>query len=133
MTSSRHSLAIAALTIALLLGIAGDLLIRGMPWGINVAIGTALFLAAVITLLVCGGRLDLPSVVFAVIPAFAAALGIAWRDSPVLVAVDALTLASFLSLLALGPRGVRVSPPAITDAALAFPIPVFQPLPAMLH
>src|SRR5258708_5556008 len=133
MTSSRHSLAIAALTIALLLGIAGDLLIRGMPWGINVAIGTALFLAAVITLLVCGGRLDVPWVVFAVIPAFAAALGIAWRDSPVLVAVDALRLASFLSLLALGPRGVRVATAAMSDVAVAVAMTVFQAVAGMLQ
>jgi hypothetical protein len=131
--NGRHPLAIAALTIALLLGVAGDLLVRGTPWGINVMIGVALFLAAVIMLLSRVGRTDVASIALAAIPALAATIGIAWRDSPVLVAIDTLTLIAFLSLLALGPRGIRVATASVSDVAVAMVITALQTCAGMLQ
>jgi hypothetical protein len=133
MTDDRQPLAIAALSIALLLGVAGDLLVRGMPWGINVVIGVALLLLASITLLARAGRADVASIALAAIPALAAAIGIAWRDSPVLATLDTLTLAAFLSLLALGSRDIRVASAAVSDVAVAIAITAFQTVAGMLQ
>ena len=104
-----HRLAPAALAAALLLGVAADALIRGTPWGINVLLGTLLFLGAAIPLLRRAGRADVTGIAFAAVPALLAAAGIAWRSSHFLVPLDVLLLVGFVSLLCLAPRGVRIA------------------------
>ena len=102
------------LVTALLLGIAGDLLLRTMPLGINVAIWTVLFLIAAAYVVRRPGELALGAT-----GALAVSAGIAWRDSGALKALDILLLFVFLALLSLRSRGVREWATGITQAAAA--------------
>jgi len=102
------------LIAALLLGAAGDYLIRGMPLGINVLVGILLCLGAAAALF----RKAEP-MLFGAVGALAAASGIAWRDSPTLVAVDMLLVVLFLGFLTLRARGVRETATGIMRAGAA--------------
>ena len=114
----RHRTASLIIAAALLLGIAGDLLLRWVPWGVNALLWTALFCIAV---RVCTSATDAdrhPSV-FIVACALLAAAGLFWRDSDVLVALDIILLLLFLPMLALGARGVRVHAAGLAEIAFA--------------
>ena len=102
------------LLAALLLGIAGDYLLRGMPYGINVAVGVVLFLAALV-FVVRQPR----SMAFGAAGALAAAVGIACRDAEPLFALDFLVLLIFLGFLSLPARGVRVTDTGTVRVAAA--------------
>jgi hypothetical protein len=102
--SERTGTALAALGAALLLGILGDALLRGVPWGINLFLWTGSLVVAVIALVrwrripaVGGGRWLL-----LVAPLFAA--GVAWRDS---LALTCLNVAALLLALALAAMRLR--------------------------
>lgn len=101
---------------SLLVGLAADVLLRWVPWGINAALFTALFIGAAFMACRAAGRRIHP---FAAIVAGLAAIGIAWRDSPVLVALDVALLLLFLPLLALGARGVQLASAGLSQLALA--------------
>lgn len=87
---------------ALFLGITGDLLLRAMPMGINVAIWTVLLLGVAAYVIGRPGELA-----FGTIGALIVAGGIVWRDSHTLVALDFLLLLLFFAFLSLRARGVR--------------------------
>ena len=106
----QHRTAATILTAALLLGIAGDALLRWVPWGINAFLWTALFCAVASI----SARNVRPVSWFPILCALLAAAGIVWRDNQVLVALDILLLLLFLPMTALGARGVRLH-----DAGLA--------------
>jgi len=102
------------LATALLLGITGDLLLRTMPYGVNVPLWTILFLAAAAYVL---GQPR--AMLFGATGALIAACGIAWRSSPPLVALDLLLLLFFLAFLSLRARGVREWATGIATAGAA--------------
>lgn len=103
----KHRTAAAIAVVALLLGLAWDVLLRWVPWGINVLIWTVLYVGAAWFV---RRRAESPPLhKFAAIAAIVAAVGIAWRDSQVLVMLDAILLALFLPLLALNARHVQVA------------------------
>ena len=99
---------------ALFLGITGDLLLRAMPMGINVAIWTVLFLSVAAWLIRRPGEM-----VFGAAGALIAAAGIVWRDSPRLAALDFLLLLLFFAFLSLRARGVREWAAGILSVAAA--------------
>lgn len=101
---------------ALLLGLAADVLLRWIPWGINVTIFVALFIIAAAVASRAAGRNIHP---FAALAALLAAAGIAWRDSPVLLTLDILLLLVFLPMLALGARQVRMAAAGLSQVAMA--------------
>jgi hypothetical protein len=86
--SSRTRLGLSLICAALVLGLLGDLLFRATPLGLNVALWTACFVAALLALARFGGlplrrehRLMLvPLLVFSAL--------VAWRDSPWLLALN---------------------------------------------
>ena len=90
------------LATALLLGVAGDLLLRSMPLGINVLLWTVLLLAGVLYI-----TRQPSSMLLGAIGALVAAGGAAWRDSHPLSALDFLLLLLFYAFLSLRARGVR--------------------------
>ena len=92
---------------AFALGILGDALLHTEPWGINAAIWTALFFIGAIPLLQRVRPQPKAALAIPLIGAMAAAIGLAWRDSSVLTAVDVILLFAFIGLLSLGPKGVR--------------------------
>jgi hypothetical protein len=111
--SPKTQLGLAALGAAALLGLIADLLLRPAPNGINVTICVALFVSAILLLsrrwllgFTGGGRWLLLAVL-----AFAVAF--AWRDSPVLRALNSLAL-----LAALAPAIVRLRSGQVRVAGL---------------
>ena len=100
----HHRPAAVILIAALILGIAGDALLRYIPWGVNAFLWTALFCAAAV---LCARNVR-PVSWFPIVCALLAAAGIAWRDSEVLVVLNVLLLMLFLPMIALEARGVRI-------------------------
>ena len=85
---------------ALAIGIASDLLLKGVSWGINAPIWTAITLYALhLTLRTRDGRGIRPHLGLAV-PAMLFAFMFAWRDSPTLKLLDGAALFCLLALLA---------------------------------
>ena len=114
----RHRIASLIIAAALILGIAGDVLLRWVPWGINALLWTALFCIAA---RVCASTTEAdrrPSI-FVVTCAVLAAAGVFWRDSEVLVALDVVLLMLFLPMLALGARSVRLHAAGLAEIAVA--------------
>jgi hypothetical protein len=118
----------AAITAAaaLLLGIAGDVLLRWIPWGLNVPLWTLLFLGVAIALLMRFRPQPLPEVALPAAGALIAAAGVAWRDSRVLLTLDILLLLFFLALLSAGPRNVRLAATGLARIAAALTLTVVQ-------
>lgn len=114
----RHRLASLIAGAALVLGIAGDLLLRWVPWGVNALLWTALLCIAA---RVCASASEphrRPGMMILACAILAAA-GLLWRDSDVLVTLDVLLLLLFLPMLALGARGVRVHAAGAGEIAVA--------------
>jgi hypothetical protein len=112
----RHRAALLLSASALLLGISGDLLLRWIPWGLNVPIWTAVLVALS---MFCSVRTQRPIDLFPAVCALAAAAGIAWRDSPILRGLDVLLLLVFIPMLALRARGVRLAAAGLSDVGVA--------------
>lgn len=111
---NKPAAAIAA--SALLLGLAADLLLRWVPWGLGAAIFVALAIAAAAYASRVSARRIHP---FAALAASLAALGIVWRDSPVLAGLDVVLLLIFLPMLALPARNVRMAAAGLSQIAIA--------------
>jgi hypothetical protein len=107
--NSRHRTAFSIIVAALLLGSAGDALLRWVPWGVNALLWTLLFCVGA-RFIAGASASETPRRVpwFPLLCALLAAAGIAWRDSHVLVALDVMLLMLFLPMLALNARGVRL-------------------------
>jgi hypothetical protein len=127
--SDRTRLASSVLAGGLAVGIAGDLLLRETPWGLNWAIWSALVAAAAVAAARLG-RFPAPPAwpwLLAVAVLFGAAL--AWRASPVLAG---LNLAAALAAAALAAGVLRAGVVSyVTSGALAGVEIVAGPLPAV--
>jgi hypothetical protein len=110
---SRHATAVRILGAAIALGVVWDVMMRYVPWGVNVLVWTAGFVGAVFVIT----RRQVP--LFPAVVALLASLGILWRDCEPLVAVDILLLLLFLPLLGLSARGVRLQAAGIAKIVLA--------------
>ncbi|MHB1006748.1 MAG: DUF4153 domain-containing protein [Chloroflexota bacterium] len=106
--SDSTRLGLAALGGALLLGLAGDALLRAWPWGINVplwwllAVGLAALVARRAGLRLDGGGRWL------LLPAIFCAAAVAWRDSALLVFLNVIGLATAGALAAANARESRL-------------------------
>lgn len=103
--SERTRVGLGVAGAAVGLGIAGDVLLRSAPWGLNLALWTAALVMAIGALQrwtdadTDAGWMPL---------ALAAAVLIAWRDSPTLKALDLAALCIILGLAMLRARGGEV-------------------------
>ena len=126
-------LGLALLVAAVALGVAGDVLFRGRPVGINVLVWAFLFVAALAALLRVGrvplhqGRrwMAAPLLVFAA--------AFAWHDSPLLVAVDLLALAGAVALGALRRTAPRVARAGVADYAAGLAAAGFSTFAGAVH
>ncbi|MDP9190897.1 MAG: DUF4173 domain-containing protein [Acidobacteriota bacterium] len=132
----RHRTAVVIAVAALILGVAGDALLRWIPWGLNALLWTTLFCVAA---QICARATRFPSTAdegadenadenavtarrvarFPMVCALLVAIGIFWRDSEVLVGLDVLLLLLFLSMLALEARGVRLQAAGLAEIGAA--------------
>jgi hypothetical protein len=101
--STRTGLAV--LTAALLLGALGDAVLHETPWGLNIAVWT-LALAAAGALLLRRRQPLLRGRLWLAVPFLGFAVATAWRDSPILKALDLAAAALSLALAALPPTAV---------------------------
>ncbi|HEX8155079.1 MAG TPA: DUF4173 domain-containing protein, partial [Thermoanaerobaculia bacterium] len=131
--SLPHSTARRLALAALALGLAGDLLLRLLPWGLGALLWTLLFLAAVFALLRRHRPLPRRDFAFPVCAALIGAIGLAWRDADFLVLLDVLTLFTALALLSLGPRGIRVWAAGIAHIVAAAIVTLAQSLAGLFQ
>src|SRR5581483_5460025 len=111
---------VGLLSAALALGVTGDWLLRGWPWGLSLP----LWIAAVLLLVAGLARWSGPP--FEVgragralaFPILFFAGGVAWRDSPALVGLNLLAMALSLALAALYGRAGRLAVASIADYAI---------------
>ena len=112
----RHRNALVLAATALVLGLTADLLLRWIPWGINLLIATTVL---VVLCLICARRMQRRIALFPAACALIAAAGVAWRDSLVLRALDVAVVAVAIPLLALLARGIRLSNAGLSEVANA--------------
>lgn len=106
--NDKTKLALRMLGIALILGVLGDMLLRALPWGLNLSLWMGSLVVGLIVLgrwqrerLASGGFwLILPLILFS-----AAFL---WRDSPALKMMNMLAILTALSLVILYAQGGRI-------------------------
>ncbi|MGH7531526.1 MAG: DUF4153 domain-containing protein [Gemmatimonadales bacterium] len=102
-------LGVEVLGTALVLGIAGDALLRGTPWGLNVTLSTALLIAAAAPL-IRRHRITIgPDVPWLAITALLLALAFVRRDAETLAAFDVIALLVTLALGAACFHGERIT------------------------
>jgi hypothetical protein len=135
----RHRLALRLIAAAILLGIAGDAMLRWVPWGLNALLWTILFcLAATVCARTAPSSVE-PATPedageparrrvswFPLLCAVVAAAGMMWRDSNVLVTLDVLLLLLFLPMLALDARGVQLYAAGLARIATALVVTAAQ-------
>ena len=104
---------------ALVLGIAGDLLLNTPTWGVNVG----LYALVIVVVAVAAGRLGGIALTgggrWLAIPAVIFASAFAWRDSPMLLACNLLLVLILLALYADRARSGRLRLAGLVDYALA--------------
>jgi uncharacterized protein DUF4153 len=118
--SPRTRLGLAILGAALALGLTGDLLLRAMPWGLNVTL-CAIALVAAGAGLIRWGRLpvgaDAPWIALTILLLGAA---FARRDAQMLSSLDVVGLLLALSLAAASVQGVRIQLLDVADHIRTF-------------
>jgi hypothetical protein len=104
---TRRTLAVCGAALAA--GIAGDALLREMPWGLNLALFAAVFcgLSAAVTRWFPVAAEEEASHAW-MAPVLALAALAAWRDSPALKALDLFALIAVLSLAAMRAQGITI-------------------------
>lgn len=104
-----------AIVAALVVGVAGDYLLRGGPWGVAFSIWVAIAIATAVAAAPTAGARRTFAVELA--PAFVFALGLAWRDSPVLRAWNVFGVVLWLAVPVVRRSGVRLAAARIGDFA----------------
>ncbi len=117
MNESRIEIGSRLFIAALFLGLLGDVLLRAMPWGLNIVLWTLMLLSGVAVL--AGPRTTIlqPDKLALAATLFLFACGIAWRDSPVLRGLDALGFCVSAALLAWLNRGGNLGDAGLSKCA----------------
>ncbi|HEX8748955.1 MAG TPA: DUF4173 domain-containing protein [Pyrinomonadaceae bacterium] len=115
------------LQAALILGAAGDVLLRATPWGLNLLLWILLALVAGLTLLARWRRAALTSEGrLIILPLVFFAACFVWRDSPTLKLLDAVAILLALSLSVLRTRAVSIRLASMKEHAVALVMTVFD-------
>ena len=109
---------IAALAGALTLGILGDTLLRCLPWGLNFALWSSLFAAAVFFLGRAQRRTFVEGGWWLLLPIVLSPLAFLWHDSPQLKALNLLALMTALSLAIVRAQGGRLKESSLMQYVL---------------
>lgn len=115
------------LQAALILGVAGDALLRATPWGLNLLLWVLLALAAGLALLARWRRNALsPDGRLIILPLVFFAACFVWRDSTTLNLLDALAILLALSLFILRTRAASLRLASIKEHAAALGFTFFD-------
>jgi hypothetical protein len=115
MEYSSSNIGMRALLAALGLGVLGDALLRATPWGVNLGLWILLLLIGVIALAGSRAGLRRPGNLLLAMAMLLFAGGFAWRDSAVLLSLDALGLAVSAGLLVWQCSGGRLGHAGFAD------------------
>jgi Domain of unknown function (DUF4153) len=129
---NQTRLGLLALGGAVLLGLCGDLLLRAGPWGINAPLWILLLVVGVAVLARLGRLPLLGEARWLTLAAVVFAAGIAWRASPVMIAVNILAV---LLMLGLAGHRARVGWPRIgglLDYVIAYVSSIFHAMGGVL-
>ncbi|HJQ40431.1 MAG TPA: DUF4173 domain-containing protein [Thermoanaerobaculia bacterium] len=113
---NKHRFALTLALSALLLGLAGDLLLRWIPWGLNVPLWVALAVAVAVH---GTAGTERRVALFPAVCALLSAAGLVWRDAELLRVLDVALLLFFLPMLALRVRGVQLGRAGLSEVGLA--------------
>ena len=115
MEHSSSNIGMRALLAALGLGVVGDALLRATPWGVNLGLWILLLLTSVTVLAGAHATLRRPGNGLLTVAMLVFAGGFAWRDSAVLLSLDALGLAVSAGLLVWQCSGGRLGQAGFAD------------------
>jgi hypothetical protein len=98
--NQRTRIGLQILQVAAIIGVAGDVLLRQTPWGLNVLLFNIVFVAAMIMLLRrhAPEQLTRPTIALFGAQVFFAAMFV-WRDAGALLVADAFAIIAILSVL----------------------------------
>jgi hypothetical protein len=114
-------------------GVVGDALLRATPWGVNLFVWIATLIASVTFALMfnrvklgVGGK-------WLVIPLLFFAAGVAWRDSPVLNALNVIGVVVTLAMILMRSQSVKFLAAGVTDYGFSVLASVFNALGGAGH
>jgi Domain of unknown function (DUF4173) len=126
--TDRTKLGILVLIVAFALGLLGDLLLRDVPWGLNVFVWIAALVVSV-AFIVRWRRVALNgSGRWLAVPVLLFAASYAWRDSPVLKALSLLALGHSLALTLLRAQAGNLILAGVMEYLLSFLVAAFNAL-----
>lgn len=114
----KTKLGLAVIGVAFVLGGVGDLLLRATPWGINFPLWVCALVLAATGLSLWGGERPTGEGRWLLPVAFLFAAGVAFRDSPAVVALDVALVLFALSLAALRGRSGVLRRSGVSDYAV---------------
>jgi hypothetical protein len=113
--SKQLELSLKTLAATIFLGVAGDLLLRDVPWGIGFAIYAFVVLAVGVYLHRNNPRTFGQGVLYVIPPALLFASMFAWRDSDDLRVLNGVCFALLIGVFALRVRSGQIGTASITD------------------
>ncbi|HEX7154156.1 MAG TPA: DUF4173 domain-containing protein [Thermoanaerobaculia bacterium] len=132
-TMYDHRAAVNVALTGLGIGLAASVLLRHIPWGLNVALWTLLFVAAAVTLTQRFRPQPLVRLLLPGLCALLAAIGIVWRDAAPLVWLDVVVGHFMLLLVALPAREVRATAAGLMELAAAIVTTAGQTIGALFQ
>jgi hypothetical protein len=100
-------------------GAVGDALLRATPWGVNLLVWIVALIASVTIVLILN-RVELEAgSKWLVIPLLFFAVGVAWRDSPVLNALNLIGVVVTLAMILMRSQSVKLLAAGVTDYAFS--------------
>jgi hypothetical protein len=117
--TEKTRLGISLMAVSFVGGALGDVLLRATPWGVNLFVWIAVLTASVATVMFlnrvesCAGNkwLALPLLFFAA--------AVAWRDSPVLMALNLIGVVVTLAMILMRSQSVKLLAAGVTDYAFS--------------
>jgi hypothetical protein len=115
---NNKRLALGIVAIAIVMGALGDLLLRAIPWGLNVLIWVVALAAAMAWLVRWQSVALKANARWMIVAALVFAAGFVWRDSPTLKALDLLALLVSFCLMSLRTEAGAVYAASLIEYAL---------------
>jgi hypothetical protein len=116
--NATAKLEISVLSVALALGMLGDMLLRVFPWGVNFAIWACLLAVSIFFLGLVRRESCMQGSWWILLPITLSPLAFLWHESPQLKALNLLALFTGLSLALLRARGAQLRVCSLVEYAL---------------
>jgi hypothetical protein len=115
--TEKTRLGISLMATGLVGGALGDALLRSRPWGLNLFVWIAALIASVTAVLILNRVEPGAGRKWLVIPLLLFAAAVAWRDSPVLKALNLIGIVITLAMILMRSQAVKLLAAGVTDYA----------------